>query len=447
MASLPRMFTFKQLIPGGIYGRAALILILPIVAIQLVVSTAFIQRHFEGVTEQMARGVALDLAFVLAEFNAGATPEAALAQAQAVAGPLQVALRFPAGDDAPAADVLAFYDVSGHAIIRTLRDSLAGLKGADVSGGDRVVHLRFATRFGDLQADLSRKRLSASNPHQLLVLMIFTSVLMTVIAYYFLRRQLRPIRQLALAAEAFGRGERITFRPRGALEVRAAGRAFLDMRNRIERQIEQRTLMLSGVSHDLRTPLTRMRLGLSFLPEDDEVKALQEDVAQMERLVDEFLTFVRGDATEGGVEEVDALTLAGGLVEAARRGGGEVALRPVEGRPQPARIRPEAVRRALENLIGNGLRHGTRVELGLRFTPHALIFVVEDDGPGIAEDRRDEALRPFTRLDAARDPNRGGGVGLGLSIAADIARGHGGALVLGKSERLGGLKAEFSVAR
>lgn len=440
------MFTVKQLIPGGIYGRAALILILPIVAIQLIVSTAFIQRHFDGVTEQMTRGVALDLAFVLAEFNAGSHAQDGLRRAQAVAGPLQVTLALPPGPEAPRGDVRAFYDVSGRAIIRTLRAALPELIGADVSGGDRVVHLRFATRFGELQADLSRKRLSASNPHQLLVIMILASVLMTVIAYYFLRRQLRPIRQLAAAAEAFGRGERIAFRPRGALEVRAAGRAFLDMRNRIERQMEQRTLMLSGVSHDLRTPLTRMRLGLSFLPEDDEVKALKDDVTQMERLVDEFLAFVRGDATEGGAEETDALTLAGEVVEAARRGGGEVALLPVEGKAQPVRLRPEGVRRALENLVGNALRHGARAELGLRFTPHTLIFSVEDDGPGIAEDRREEALRPFTRLEAARDPNKGGGVGLGLSIAADIARGHGGALTLGKSARLGGLRAEFSVA-
>lgn len=440
------MFTVKELIPRGIYGRAALILILPIVMIQLIVSTAFIQRHFEGVTEQMTRGVALDLAFVLAEFNSGSHVQDALRRAQAVAGPLQVTLTLPAGADAPTTETRAFYDVSGRAIIRTLRESLPDLIGADVSGTDRIVHLRFATRFGDLQADLSRKRLSASNPHQLLVIMILASVLMTVIAYYFLRRQLRPIRQLASAAEAFGRGERIAFKPRGALEVRAAGRAFLDMRNRIERQMEQRTLMLSGVSHDLRTPLTRMRLGLSFLPEDDEVKGLKEDVTQMERLVDEFLTFVRGDAIEAGAEEVEPLTLAGEVVEAARRGGGEVALLPVEGKVPAVRLRSDSVRRALENLIGNALRHGTRAELALRVTPHQLIFAVEDDGPGIAEDRREEALRPFTRLESERDPNRGGGVGLGLSIAADIARGHGGALTLGKSARLGGLKAEFSVA-
>jgi two-component system osmolarity sensor histidine kinase EnvZ len=439
------MFTPKQLVPRGIYGRAALILILPIVAIQLVVSTAFIQRHFEGVTEQMTRGMAIDLAFVLTEFEAGETPGEALRRAEAVAVPLQITLDFPAGPDTPDTDVRAFYDVSGSAIIRTLRERLPDLVAADVSAPDRIVRLRFSTRHGDLQADLSRRRLSASNPHQLLVLMIFTSVLMTVIAYYFLRRQLRPIRQLADAADAFGRGERIAFRPRGALEVRAAGRAFLDMRNRIERQIEQRTLMLSGVSHDLRTPLTRMRLALSFLPEDEETRALKADLSQMERLVDEFLTFVRGDATEG-VEETDAVALAEGVAEAARRGGGRVEVLDPKGTVRPVRVRPEAVRRALENLVGNGLRHGRRVKLGLVFGSGALTFTIEDDGPGIAKERREEALRPFTRLEAERDPNRGGGVGLGLSIAADIARSHGGDLVLGESAALGGLRAAFSVA-
>jgi two-component system osmolarity sensor histidine kinase EnvZ len=285
--------------------------------------------------------------------------------------------------------------------------------------------------------------MSATNPHQLLVLMVFTSFLMTVVAFIFLRNQLRPITQLAAAAEDFGKGRTVPYRPRGALEVRAAGAAFLDMRARIERQIEQRTLMLSGVSHDLRTPLTRLRLGLSLMPEDPEVAALQDDVRQMERMVDEFLAFVRGDAMEGS-EATDAVALVGGIVEKV---GSGVRLAGVEGKAKPVEMRPQAVSRAVENLISNAMRYGRTVEARLEFLERTLRITVEDDGPGIPEGQREEALRPFTRLDTARDPNLGGGVGLGLSIASDIALSHGGSLRLSQSARLGGLRADLEIAR
>jgi two-component system osmolarity sensor histidine kinase EnvZ len=273
--------------------------------------------------------------------------------------------------------------------------------------------------------------------------MVFVSVLMTVVAFLFLRNQLRPITRLAAAAEDFGKGRTVPYRPGGALEVRAAGRAFLDMRARIERQIEQRTLMLSGVSHDLRTPLTRLRLGLSLMPEDPEVQALQADVRQMQRMVDEFLAFVRGDAMEG-TAATDAVALVQGVV--ARAGEG-VRLAAVVGQAEPVEMRPQAVARAVENLVSNATRYGRTVEVRLEFQDRTLRVTVEDDGPGIPEDQRDEAMRPFTRLGEERDPNRGGGVGLGLSIAADIAMSHGGALRLSQSGRLGGLRADLLIAR
>ncbi|NGM47691.1 two-component sensor histidine kinase [Rhodobacter sp. SGA-6-6] len=436
----------KRFLPRGLYGRAALILIVPIVTIQLVVSMAFIQRHYEGVTRQMTQGVAMELALVLQEFDKGATAGEALARARVVAEPLEVALTLPPGPEAPAEDRAGRFDVAGKTIVATLHDALPRLIAADVTDPGRIARLRIDTALGPVQADVSRRRMGASNPHQLLVLMILTSVLMTVIAYLFLRNQLRPITRLAEAAEAFGKGQRIVYRPRGALEVRAAGAAFIDMRARIERQIEQRTLLLSGVSHDLRTPLTRLRLGLSLLPEDEETRALMQDVAQMERMVDEFLSFARGDAMEE-MEQADAQALVARVVEDVRRGGGAVALAGVEGEPGPVRLRPHAVARAVENLIGNALRHGRRAEVRLVFTDRSLRIFVEDDGPGIPAERREEAMRPFTRLDAERDPNRGGGVGLGLSIAADVARNHGGGLYLGDSETLGGLKAELVLAR
>jgi two-component system osmolarity sensor histidine kinase EnvZ len=315
----------------------------------------------------------------------------------------------------------------------------------DLQTNSGQVRLMFATRHGPLAMTVDRRRVTASNPHQLLVLMIFTSVLMTLIAYLFLSNQLRPIQRLAVAAEAFGKGRHIPYKPRGAMEVRAAGSAFLDMRARIERQIEQRTLMLSGVSHDLRTPLTRLRLGLAMLPEDDETEALLGDVADMERLVDEFLSFARGDAVDDAAD-VDPVALVTRVVENAQRAGQPVVLRSSEGKAL-VRLRPAAVTRALENLIGNAIRYGTKAEVSVAVSDRAVRLTVEDDGPGIPKDRREEAMRPFTRLDGARDPNRGGGVGLGLSIATDIARSHGGMLRLAESDALGGLKAEIVLAR
>jgi two-component system osmolarity sensor histidine kinase EnvZ len=437
------MAVLQRVLPRGLYWRAALILIVPIVTIQLVVSTAFIQRHYEGVTRQMTNGVAIDLDFLLARIDAAAAPEAALADVVPLAEALEITLTIPAGPGAPTMDRLLFLDLSGRVIIETLRQRLPGLVAADVTDEDRVVNLLFQTELGPVQAQLSRRRMSASNPHQLLVLMIFTSLLMTMIAFVFLRNQLKPITRLAEAAEDFGKGRTVPYRPRGALEVRAAGRAFLDMRARIERQIEQRTLMLSGVSHDLRTPLTRLRLGLAMMPDDPDVAALQADVAQMERMVDEFLAFVRGDAMEGS-QPTDAAALVQGIVEKAGR---QVSLASVEGRKQPVEMRPQAIARAVENLVSNACRFGERVEVRLVFQDQSLRITVEDDGPGIPEAQRDEALRPFTRLDQSRDPNRGGGVGLGLSIASDIALSHGGSLRLGKSERLGGLRADLVIAR
>jgi two-component system osmolarity sensor histidine kinase EnvZ len=437
------MAVLQRILPRGLYWRAALILLVPIVTIQLVVSTAFIQRHYEGVTQQMTNGVAIDLQFLLAEIEASGSAEAAMARVGPLGEALEVTLTIPAGPTAPVEDRFRFLDLSGQVIVETLRSQLPGLVVADVADPERVVNLLFETSVGPVQAELSRRRMSATNPHQLLVLMVFTSLLMTLVAFVFLRNQLRPITKLAAAAEDFGKGRTVPYRPRGALEVRAAGRAFLDMRARIERQIEQRTLMLSGVSHDLRTPLTRLRLGLSLMPEDPEVAALQADVQQMQRMVDEFLAFVRGDALEG-TEPTEAVALVQDIVDKA---GPKVRLVAVEGEAQAVEMRPQAVARAVENLINNATRYGQTVEVRLEFQERILRVTVEDDGPGIPEDRREEALRPFTRLEEGRNPNLGGGVGLGLSIAADIALSHGGSLRLTESARLGGLRAELVIAR
>ena len=430
--------------PRGLYGRAALILIVPIVTIQLVVSITFIQRHFEKVTHQLTLGVVAELLLVQSEIDARPDFASARARLAELSEALKITARFSALPLSVQGDKREFYDLSGRVVIATLREEIHNLGPVDlISDGD--VNFRLPTHWGDLAFSIDRSRFSASNPHQLLVLMIVASVLLTIIAFLFLSNQLRPIKLLSEAADAFGKGRVIPYSPRGAFEVRAAGNAFLEMRSRIERQIEQRTLMLSGVSHDLCTPLTRLRLGLSMLPEDEETKALLRDVADMERLVDEFLSFARGDATEDSVEvDIDQIVL--NIVENAVRIGECVVMRGTAGGIR-VRLRPQALMRALENLVGNALRYGSQAVIDIVVSDKSLCFIVEDDGPGIPEHQWEEALVPFVRLDEARDPNRGGGVGLGLSIAADIARSHGGMLRLGKSKTFGGLRAELVIAR
>ncbi len=432
---MPR-FSIKRYLPRSLYGRAALILLVPIVTIQIVVSFAFIQRLYEDVSEQMTQNVSVEIAVLLDALQKG-EDIAALAEA------LEMEVVLPG---AAVEDRRRFFDLSGRVIGDTLAATFEQLRGVDFVENRKSVRLGFETREGLMEIRFLRRRVSASNPHQLLVLMVATGILMTVIAYMFLRNQLKPIRRLALAAEAFGKGRTESYSPSGASEVRSAGSAFLNMRARIERQMEQRTLMLSGVSHDLRTPLTRLKLGLSMQPETVETEALLRDVSEMEALITAFLDFARSDAVEE-LEPTDPVQLVEDIISNAVRAGKRAAAGDLAQRGARFEMRPLALRRALENLVNNAVRYGTRALVSVDVLETAIRFRVEDDGPGIAAEHREEALKPFARLDAARNQNEGSGVGLGLAIAADIARSHGGTLRLGESEHLGGLSAEIVIPR
>ena len=433
----------KRILPRGLYGRAALILILPIVVVQVVVSLVFLQRHFEGVTQQMTGNLLFEIGYLLDGVNAAPDLASAKNVARERALPLDLRVQLP--DSTEITDQREFYDLSAKAMVETLTRGLDGVVAVDFISKPRDVILAIDTNYGRLGLEFSRHRVSASNPHQLLVWMIFIGLLMTIIAYFFLRNQLRPIRRLARAASNFGKGEATDYRPQGATEVRMAGAAFLEMRARIERQIEQRTLMLSGVSHDLRTPLTRLRLGLSMLEETEDTKALLRDVSDMEMLLNAFLDFARGEATEEHVE-CDPIGLARKAVEDARRSGAEVEFLAID-EGTLVKLRPTAISRALSNLIGNALRYGTRARVSVDIYEKAVRFRVEDNGPGISVEDREMALRAFARLEPSRNQNKGLGVGLGLTITADIARSHGGTLRLSESAALGGLQADLVVAR
>ena len=434
----------KHYTPRGLYGRAALILLAPILTILLIATLIFIQRHYQDVARQMTASMSLEINMILDRMDAEQDGARALEEGRRLASPLQIDVSLDAGP-APGSDRRLWYDFAGPAVFEEFRRRIDGVVAVDMLTDMPRARLWAQTRFGDVRFAFRASRITASNPHQFLVIILLVALVMSLVSFAFLRNQLRPIRRLARAAEAFGRGRNVPYSPAGALETRAAGTAFLEMRSRIERHIEQRTLMLSGVSHDLRTPLTRMRLGLSMLEDSPEATGLAADVTEMERLLDEFLDFARADALDDP-ELTDICDLVRGSV-----GRMPAAARAVEvvlpDRPVEMVLRPLAMGRALANLVGNALRYANGARVSVVEAAGQVVLAVEDDGPGIPEAARGEAVKPFVRLDAARNQDRGTGVGLGLSIAEDIARRHGGRLILGESPDLGGLRVEIILPR
>ncbi|MEM8697806.1 MAG: histidine kinase dimerization/phospho-acceptor domain-containing protein, partial [Pseudomonadota bacterium] len=281
----------KPYLPKSLFWRAFLILVLPIVLLQFVVASVFIQRHYDGVTAQMAGSIARELNFALARVNRAADDEEARAALDEMRLPFNFEFGLDTGETVEEVESRALFDVTGSVIVETLRAQVAAPVAVDLISFPKHVDARIASTKGVLRVLIPRRRMNAANPHLLLVWMSATALALTAVATVFLRNQVRPIRELSRVAMAFGRGRSEPFRPSGADEVRRAGAAFLDMRGRIERQMEGRTRMLSGVSHDLRTPLTRMRLALAVAEPGPEMDALAADIQEMERMLEAFLAF------------------------------------------------------------------------------------------------------------------------------------------------------------
>jgi two-component system osmolarity sensor histidine kinase EnvZ len=438
---------FKRYLPQSLFSRALLILVLPVLLLQLVLALTFIQRHFDGVSGQMAAGVARELNVIIKLVEEAPTLEQARARLATLAIPFGTRFDLVEGSTIERDALRRFYDIAGGAVEEALKAGVSRPISLDLVSSEDVIGAEIQTDKGVLNVEIDRRRVIASNPHQLLVVTGITSVILVVVAMLFLRNQVRPISRLADVADAFGKGQSLTFEPRGAREVRRAGQAFIDMRDRIERQIEQRTRMLSGVSHDLRTPLTRMKLALAMAPPGEDTEALGRDVREMEHMIESFLAFAREDAAEEN-EPTDPVALMHEVIDetkdstiALSLSGAAIA----HGATVP--MRRAAIKRALVNLLENASDFAATVHMSIALDDENLRLVIEDDGPGISPGQREIATRPFMRLDDARNQDRGGGVGLGLSIVSDIAHAHGGALLLDESEALGGLKASIVLPR
>jgi two-component system osmolarity sensor histidine kinase EnvZ len=307
----------------------------------------------------------------------------------------------------------------------------------DTTHYTNYVDIRVKVKDGALRILAPRERAYATQGHMFVLAMALATLVLTGVALAFIRNQVRAIERLAEAAEAFGRGADSDFKPHGAREVRQAGYAFLDMRERLQRHIEQRTALLASVSHDLRTPLTRLKLELALADPTSRTDEMKRDLSEMEHMIDEYLAFARGQGGES-LETVAVRGLIEEVSEGAKRAGAQVS---VEVDPAlTSTVRPNAFKRAIANLVMNAAVHGERVQVAARAAwDGGVEILVDDNGPGIPPDRYEEAFKPFSRLDEARNQNEKG-VGLGLAIARDVARGHGGDITLDKSP-LGGLRA------
>jgi two-component system osmolarity sensor histidine kinase EnvZ len=432
-----------EMLPKGLYKRSLLIVIVPMVLLQTAVTFAFMQHHWELVTRRLSEAVARDVG-ALTDLYQRLPPgqdDAFLANLASERFRMDATL-LPAGPLPPAMP-RSFYealDPLTRILPNQIRKQIAQPFWLDTVGRSGLMEIR--VDLGDRVLRLVTRRALAyeANAHIFVLWMLGAMIALLTVAIIFLRNQIRPILRLARAAEDFGKGRDLDFSPHGAREVRQAGYAFIEMKRRVERSTEQRTAMLNGVSHDLRTILTRFKLSLALIDNSADSELLQKDVDEMGQMLEGYLAFARGDAGES-TARVNIGSLLEDLRADSERHGAELG---VETRGDlDIRVRPIAMKRCVGNLVANAQRHADRVRVSAIREAQFVSIVVDDDGSGIAPAHREDVFRPFYRLDEARNQDEGG-AGLGLAIARDIARSHGGEITLSDSP-LGGLRAAVRI--
>jgi two-component system osmolarity sensor histidine kinase EnvZ len=426
----------KRRAPTSLFGRSLLIIVLPVAVMQIAVTWFFFDSYWQRVNSHLTEGLAGDVAWVLQDYQDDPSVAGFKRLRDRAEQSLDISIIPQPGGKLPTVRHFAAFGID-RAMERALSDRIDAPFWFDTTRYPAYVDIRVKVKNGVLRIIAPRDRAFATQAYSFIFYLAVATVLLTAVAVIFIRNQVRAIEQLAGAAEAFGRGSDVPFKPYGAKEVRQAGMAFLAMKNRIQRYVEQRTAMLASVSHDLRTPLTRLKLELALAEPGKRVEAMKGDLAEMEHMIDEYLAFARGEGGEA-LERTLLAPLLGEVSEGAVRAGAEVRVAADAG--LSAILRPMAIKRALSNLVMNAAAHGDHVELAARATPAGGVeIIIDDDGPGIPPERFEEAFTPFGRLDEARNQNAKG-VGLGLAIARDVARGHGGEVTLDRSP-LGGLRA------
>lgn len=427
----------KNILPRGFFGRSLLILVIPVVVVQVVTTYVFFDRSWAKVTDRLAYAVGGEIASI-ADFAEDHPDRHSIDQITAYAyQELDLLVSYEKGAKFKDSPLQSDRSLLAQSLQSALNSKFSRPHTIRVNMSDKWVDITLGLKTGVLHVAVPQWRLYTSATYIFLLWMIGASIILLAIAILFMRNQIRPIRRLAVAAVRFGRGldTPANFKPEGAYEIRQAARAFIGMQERIRRQVQQRTSMLAGVSHDLRTPLTRMKLQVAMLGDGPDAQALAGDIADMERMINAYLDFARGEGGEA-VVPTDIAALLASVAQSAQRQGADITV----DAPQGLRleIRPVAFERAIANLVSNAQKYAHKIWLSAAQGDDVLTITVDDDGPGIAEDKYEDMFRPFVRGEPSRNPETGG-VGLGLPIAQDVVIGHGGRIALSRSVH-GGLR-------
>ena len=434
-----------ELLPKGLYARALLIIITPIVVLEGVIAFAFMERHWQAVTRRLSESTARDIAALIDVYDELPQKDNPQRIIDLARDRLGLQMEVLPSADLPPPGPKPFFALLDRALSNELRRHVKMPFWIDTVGETKNVEIRVKHDDAVLRFVATRSQTYASNSHIFLLWMVGTSVILLTVAILFLRNQIRPILRLADAADAFGKGRTISddFQPRGAREVRQAAVAFLQMRDRITTHVDQRTTMLAGVSHDLRTVLTRFKLELALLGDTTDTRALASDVNEMQHMLEDYLAFAKGDGGEEA-KPTNLRELLLEIYEESQMYGANIDLKMRKRKGDLILpLKRQALKRAITNLVSNAARFGNQIVIRAATEGQWVRIEVDDNGPGIPASERENVFRPFYRLDHARNQDDGNS-GLGLAIARDIAKSHGGEIALGQSS-MGGLRAIISL--
>ncbi len=437
--------SLAEIIPKGLYARALIIIIAPIVVLEGVVAFVFMERHWQAVTRRLSEATARNIGALIEIYEDYPYEDDYARLIDMARERLNLSMQVLPPSDLPPARPKPFFNLLDRALSREISRQVKLPFWIDTVGQSKRVLIKVRAPNAVLSFVARRSQTYASNSHIFLLWMVGSSVILLTVAILFLRNQIRPILRLAEAAESFGKGRPVPddFKPRGAREVRQAALAFLEMRDRITTHVEQRTTMLAGVSHDLRTILTRFKLELEFLGDTPETRSLRSDVVEMQHMLEDYLAFAKGDGGEEATE-TRLYELLREIHDEAQVYDVDIELKFRKRRKEIVLpLKRQAFKRAVTNLVSNAARFGSQVVIRAATESNWVRIEVDDNGPGIPEDERDNVFRPFYRIGDARNQDHGN-TGLGLAIARDIARSHGGDITLGESS-MGGLRAIISV--